>query len=267
MSSNTVHGNGIIAARRRQFIYELALEHGSVSVADLSAKLGVAENTIRNDLTHLHRDGKLVRSYGGAVLREEGIPAPPYSQVKDKHMIEKSWIGKAAAALLPDRSSVFVNAGSTAYQLALNIRDKSQISVTTNSPEIALLLSSNRAISVDLIGGKMSSDSLETDGSLSRDYIDMLYWDIVFYGISAIDLEHGITSINLPVALFESTVVKKGRKIIGLCDSSKFGTFAHAGVGPIGMLDVLVTDDNVKPSTIERLEREGIKVVIAGPDQ
>jgi DeoR/GlpR family transcriptional regulator of sugar metabolism len=226
--------------------------------------LGVAENTVRNDLDALQREGKLVRSHGGAMLKEEGLPAPPYSQVRDQHQLEKSWIGLAAAHFLPDTGSVFINAGSTTYQLALNIREH-QIDVATNSPEIAVYLTGSRSVPVDLIGGRMLKESMETDGAWSCDYLDRLYWDVVFYGVTAIDSEHGITSVSLAIAEFETKVAQHGSKVVGLCDSSKFGRFARAQVGPVGLLDVLVTDINVKPAVVEMLRAEGIEVVVAGP--
>lgn len=264
-TNRTTGGGGLITAERRRYIYELTLKSGSCSVADLSSMLGVAENTIRNDLDALQREGKLVRSHGGAILKEEGLPAPPYAQIRDQHLLEKSWIGMAAAGFLPDAGSAFINAGSTTYQLALNIPDRHRVEVTTNSPEIALYLSTNKSMTVDLIGGRMVKESLETDGALSHAYLDRLYWDVVFYGMTAVDFEHGITSVSLPIAELESKVARHGSKVIGLCDSSKFGRFARAQVGPVTLLDVLVTDMNVKPAVVEMLKSEGIEVVVAGP--
>jgi len=254
---------GLITAERRRRIYDLALRNGSVSVVELSSILGVAENTIRNDLGALQRDGKLVRSHGGATLKEEGMPAPPYAQIRDQHIVEKSWIGSAAVQFLPDTGSVYINAGSTTYQLALNMRERHPVEAATNSPEIAICLA-NKAIVVDLIGGRMVKESLETDGALSHDVLEKLYWDVVFYGITAVDFEHGITSVSLPIAELEAKVAQHGSKVVGLCDSSKFGRFARVKVGPISLLDVLVTDANVKPAVVDALRAEGIDVVIAG---
>lgn len=168
-SGRRTRGGALIAAERRRRIYDLALRRGAVSVSELAAALRVAENTIRNDLDALEREGKLQRSHGGAVLKDQGRPAPPYQEMRVSHLVEKSWIGQAAARFLPDTGSVFINSGSTAYQLALNIREGMGFQVTTNSPEIAVLIASNTSVPVDLLGGRMLRDSLETDGSLSED--------------------------------------------------------------------------------------------------
>jgi DeoR family fructose operon transcriptional repressor len=267
-SGRKTRGGALIAAERRRRIYDLALRRGAVSVSELAAALRVAENTIRNDLDVLEREGKLQRSHGGAVLRDRGRPAPPYQEMRVSHLVEKSWIGQAAARFLPESGSVFINAGSTAYQLALNIREGMGIQLTTNSPEIAMLVASNTSLPVDLMGGRMLRDSLETDGTLSEDVLESLYWDVVFYGMTAIDAEHGITSTSFQAAKLDRRVLSHGRRVVGLCDSSKFGLYASAKVGPLTLLDVVVTDSGVRPEHVRLLRDAGVEVVIAdGPPQ
>ena len=256
----------MIAAERRRKIYEWALQRGSVSVSELAGALDVAENTIRYDLDALAREGKLVRSHGGAVVKEAGLPVPPYPQIRETNMLQKSWIASAAAQLLPESGCVFINAGSTTYQLVLRLQERHRIEIATNSPEIAIYLVSNTSVEVDLMGGRMVRDSLETDGSLSADALDKLYWDIAFVGLSAIDIDHGITSINLQCAALERQVMKDSRKVIGLCDSSKLGRFGRAKVGEVNLLDILITDNGAKPAVIEALEVRGVQVITAEPE-
>ncbi len=256
-------GGALIAAERRRRIYDIALRRGSVSVSELAAALRVAENTIRNDLDALEREGKLQRSHGGAVLREQGRPAPPYREMRVSHLVEKSWIGQAATRFLPESGTVFINAGSTTYQLALNIREGMQISITTNSPEIGMLIASNTTVPVDLLGGRVLRDSLETDGTLSDDPLESLFWDVVFYGMTAIDSDHGITSASLQSARLDRRILSHGRRVVGLCDSSKFGLYATAKVGPLTLLDVMVTDSGIRPEHVRMLQDAGIEVVVA----
>lgn len=260
---STGNASGMIAAVRRRRIYELALQHGSVSVSELAAELGVADNTIRYDLDALARDGKLVRSHGGAVIKETGLPMPPYSQIRGSNMLEKSWVAAAAIDFLPETGSIFINPGSTTYQLALRIQDQNGLEITTNSPEIATYLAANTRSDINLLGGRMVKESLESDGTLSTDALDRLYWDVAFMGISAIDMDHGITSLNLTCAILENKVMEHSAKVIGLCDSSKLGRFARAKVGELNLLDVFITDKEAKPAAIEALKEQGIEVVLA----
>ncbi len=255
-----------MAIERRRRILDLALRDGSVSVSDLAVLLGVAQNTVRADLDALQREGKLRRSHGGAVLNGTGRPTPPYAQMRATHLEEKSWIGAAAARLLPSSGCVFINAGSTTLQLAAAMTGEHQIAITTNSPELALLVSCLPTVTVELLGGRVIRESQETDGSLSDDAIDSLFWDVAFYGMTALDEQHGITSASRAPAMLDRRILAHARKVVGLCDSSKLGLHANALVGPVEMLDVLVTDVNAGPQHLRMLREHGVEVVLASRD-
>lgn len=255
---------GVIAAERRRRIYDIAQKQGSVSVVSLAKVLNVAENTIRHDLDVLHNEGKLIRSHGGAMVCESGSPSAPYSQTREAHMIEKEYIGTAAIEYLPESGSIFINAGTTTFQMVKRMPRNISLHVTTNSPEIAIYLTANTLAKVDLIGGEMITESLESDGSLTIDALDNLFWEACFLGISALDITRGITSINLPIAMLERKIMDHSGKVIILCDSSKFGKFARAKAGPVSMVDVLITDANIDNDFAEELRVQNIDVIITG---
>ena len=57
-----------VDVRHRRLIDYLS-QAGMASVRELSLQLGVSEMTIRRDLSTLSSEGKLIRFWGGAVLR------------------------------------------------------------------------------------------------------------------------------------------------------------------------------------------------------
>ena len=252
----------MISAERRKRIYELALQRGSVSVSELAHELDAAENTIRADLDAMDKEGKLVRSRGGAVLKESGQPALPYSQIRDANMQQKALIAAAAVQFLPESGPVFINAGTTTYQLCLRFSELHKFDLTTNSPEIALY-ATGRGLDVSLVGGKLIAESMETDGSLDIEMLESVYWDAAFIGLTAIDIEHGITSINIPCSQMEAAVMRNSRLVVGLCDSSKLGRFARARAGDITMLNVLITDSGADPEMIKSIREMGVEVIVA----
>jgi len=104
-----------MVAERRRRIYRLAVQHGAVKVARLARELGVGLNTIRNDLDCLEREGKLVRSHGGAIVKEFPSIRPPYSETRSANMDQKARIGEAAVRFVPEQGSIFLGGGSTVY--------------------------------------------------------------------------------------------------------------------------------------------------------
>jgi len=93
----------------------------------------------------------------------------------------------------------------------------------------------------------------------------MLYWDTCFIGVTAIDLEYGLTSINLNIAALEKKMMERSRRVVALCDSSKFGRHAYAMSGPVGVIDVLITDIGLNSEVAEDYRAQGIEIVLAGP--
>ena len=109
----------------------------------------------------------------------------------------------------------------------------------------------------------MEMESYETDGSLSKDALQNQYWDMAFMGISAVDLAHGITSINRQISDLENLMMTHSRKVIALCDSSKFNRYAYARAGSIDMLDVLVTDSGISDQFRSEINDLDVEVVVA----
>ncbi|MCL6629198.1 MAG: DeoR/GlpR family DNA-binding transcription regulator [Armatimonadetes bacterium] len=253
----------MLAAERRREIYNWALKHGSVNVNTLSRAFGVGQNTIRRDLDILHREGKLLRSYGGAIVKDTVSDRQPYSETRHGNIPQKEAIGQAALEYLPRSGSVFLGPGSTVLRLTMRIPTDSHLHVITNSPEVALHLVSRTAATVDLLGGRVRSDSYETDCSFSDQVLDMLYWDVTFMGASAVDSIRGMTSIDLSTAKFERTVIEHANKVVVLCDSSKLGSFSYVKVGPLDLIDVLITDSLADPDIVESIREQGVEVVLA----
>ena len=254
-----------IAAERRRKIYRLALERGSVNVTEMAATMGVNPDTVRRDLNELQKEGKLVRSHGGATTREVGLVQQPYSKLRNENLKQKSWIGQAAVAYLPDVGSVFIGAGSTTYQMALSMPENWQGRIITGSPEIALHLAWTLGASVGLLGGNIRKDSYSSDCSWSEHILDMAKWDVTFLGASAVDIEHGISAIDINAALMERRIIEHGSKLVLLCDSSKFRGSSRARVGPVELVHTLITDDGVSSEIVRELTERGIEVFVAGP--
>jgi len=258
-----VNGN-MVAAERRRRIVDLVSQRGSATVGELADALEVACNTVRGDLDKLHAEGGLLRVHGGAARRSPATPRPPYSQTRGLHMVEKAAIGAAALRFLPDSDSLFIGPGSTTYQFAIRLPEGRRLLIVTSGLDIASYLLTNNAVSLAILGGYLSADSFGTDASLSEKALDELYWNVTFMGASAIDLGCGMTTVDLNSARLERRIIERGRKLVVLCDSSKLGSFAQACVGPVSLIDVLVTDSGADPGFVKGLADQGVEVVVAG---
>lgn len=253
----------MIGAQRRQQIYEYTLQRGGVSVTELAREFDVAASTVRQDLQLLDQEGKLVRSHGGAVVKDATIARVPYSATRDKQLLQKALIGEAALAYLPSSGTIFIGAGTTTYELAIRIPADSQLQVVTNAPKVATHLSTTVSIPVHLLGGKMRADSCSTNCILDP-ALDVLYWDTAFIGMPAIDPVRGISTVDHDAALMEKKIIEHSARSVALCDSSKFNRFSYATVGPVSLVDIVITDSGINSEVLDALERQGVQTVVVG---
>ena len=78
---------------RHQQLLEILLRRGEVDVEELVRSLDASEATIRRDLTRLEKCGSLIRTFGGARLKDPPSLVTRHLSEKRKVMSgEKAWI-------------------------------------------------------------------------------------------------------------------------------------------------------------------------------
>ncbi len=255
----------VLPSERRRQIEAWVQRHGAANIAQLSESLGVGANTIRRDLDQLAAEGRLIRSHGGAVANEPSPIRLPYADVRHANSDRKAWIADTATHLLPDTGSVFLADGTTVFALATRIPADAHFHVVTNSVQATLHLATHTRVSIELLGGRVRPELLATDCSLASEALDMLYWDIAFVGAAALDPKHGITERDAPEATRQRRILDHASRVVALCDSSKLGRCSYAKVGPLSLIDTIVTDHGADPDIVQSLRATGVEVLLAGP--
>ncbi len=255
----------LLAPERRRRICAWVERHGAANVAQLAQALDVGANTIRRDLAALAAEGKLIRSHGGAISNTPSSTRMPYTDVRLEHAEEKDLIAAAALLLLPETGSIFLADGTTIQAFALRIPPACSLHVVTNSVQIAARLIGETDCTVELLGGRVRRHLLATDCSLAGEALDMLYWDVAFVGAAALDISSGITERDAPEAARQRKFIDRATRVVALCDSSKLARCSYARVGPITLLDAIVTDPGASPEDVQAIRDTGVEVIVAEP--
>ena len=209
---------------RRQSMLELLRTQPGLRVPEIARLLEISEGTVRNDLNALEEQGYLTRVHGGAVLNE----ATPHVNAAfgirhQENASAKNCIGAGAAKLVNDEDSILLDASSTAYYLALHLRERSRLRVVTNGIEVARLLAQNPTNTVILIGGVVRADGSSVTGLLSEQIISELHIQKAFVSCSGFSVERGMTEVHLEEAQLKRKALESARQIFALVDSSKLG--------------------------------------------
>jgi DeoR family fructose operon transcriptional repressor len=252
-----------LQVERYLYIYNLLKQKNTVLIGELSRILHVSTNTIRRDLSNLEKQGLLKRTHGGAIFAESYMQSQPYEIRSREGMSEKEKIGRLASSLVRDGSTVIIDAGTTTRQLALYLKNVGDLTVLTNSLEIAEILSENANIIVILSGGILQVSSRHLIGMPAEQFFNQVHVDQLFTSANAISIGQGLLSSNLHIVPIKQKMLEAAREVILIADSSKFDKTGIGRIAPLTAAHKLVTDSRIEPQTVSAISALGIEVIIA----
>ncbi len=206
-------------SQRQQRILEDLYNKGHVSVKALSESLGVSEATIRRDLRALAKNHEVELVYGGATLAR----STDYSfRSKAMRNVEaKRTIGRLAADLAADGDQVFVDSGTTCFEIVPHLKRKRGLSVITNSERLALELDWP-GTNVILLGGQYRPERMDTVGPLAMNTLEQLRGYLAFIGSDGLSTDFGLTASDIESAHLYRLAVRNARETVLVADHSKF---------------------------------------------
>ncbi|MEN5083348.1 DeoR/GlpR family DNA-binding transcription regulator [Bosea sp. TWI1241] len=226
---------------RQREIVALAREQGRVGVEELSARYGVSLQTIRKDLNQLCAMRAMSRVHGGAVVASS-IENLAYEARRFIAPDEKAAIGRAAAALIPDGSSLFLNIGTTTEEVARALANHSGLLVITNNLHVATLLYPHPHIEVIVAGGAVRRSDGGVVGASAVELIRQFKVDYAVIGTSAIDEEGTLLDYDHQEVKVAQAIIGNARRRILVADASKLSRAAPVRIAHLRDLDVFVTD-------------------------
>ena len=242
-------------------LIEFARVHGTARVETLSREIGVGPSTIRRDLHRLSADRRLVRTYGGATLADRPFLVAGAQAVRA--LAEKQRVAVAAAGLVRDGQTIAVTSGSTAVEFARQLVDRHDLTVITNSLDVALVLLDRDGIQLVVLGGVVRPRMHSLLGHLTEQTCREMRADTLFMGIGAISLERGLMNDYMPEILTDRALRSMATTVVVIADSGKFDLVAPALVFGLVEVDVIVTDSGVRPEVVEELTARDIRVIVA----
>jgi DeoR family glycerol-3-phosphate regulon repressor len=243
---------------RQQQILELVRERGYVSIEEMAQLYIVTPQTIRRDINQL-AELSLLRRYHGGAAYDSSIENTAYAMRADQMRDEKQLIAEAVARQIPDHASLFINIGTTTETIARELLNHKGLKVITNNLHVAALLSSKDDFEVLLAGGTVRSDG-GVVGQAAVDFIQQFKVDYAIVGISGIDDDGSLLDFDYQEVRVSQAIIHNARHVILAADSSKFGRNAMVRLGPISLVDCLVTDQTPSAAFCQLLNQHKIRL-------
>ncbi|PZH11967.1 transcriptional regulator [Streptomyces sp. NTH33] len=249
------------AEERQREIVRLARATGSVDVTALAAGLGVAKETVRRDLRALEGHGLVRRTHGGAYPVESAGFETTLAFRATSHVPEKRRVAAAAAELLGDAETVFVDEGFTPQLIAEALPRDRPLTVVTASLPVAGALAGTGTVSVLLLGGRVRSGTLATVDHWTTRMLSGFVIDLAFIGANGISREHGLTTPDPAVGEVKAQAVRSARRVVLAGVHTKFGAVSFCRFAEVGALEAIVTSTLLPAAEAHRYSLLGPQVV------
>ena len=248
---------------RLQQTLQLLETRDSVHVTELAELFGVSEVTVRSDLSELARQGLVARVRGGVRPLQRGQSELGFDLRLRLEVDRKQAIARAAAAMVGDGEAVALDASTTAYYLALELRTKRELVVVTNGMLVAASLADAPGVTVLVTGGLLRLSAMSLVGDLGADLLRATRINKGFLGARGLSHERGLMDLNPDEVRIKQEMAEACERVVGILDGTKWHRSALLSFVPADQVDAIVTDTSAPAAEVEAWRERGTEVVVA----
>jgi DeoR family transcriptional regulator of aga operon len=247
-------------------ILSLLQQTGRVDVESLSQQLDVSLVTIRRDLDALEQKGLLRRTHGGAVSIEPLFYEPfrrdrSFLAQVERAADEKRRIGRAAAALINPGETIALTPGTTTTEVIRGLPMNYNITVVTNTVNVAMELSKRKDVYVFVTGGHLHGEWFSLVGTAAIRSLENMLINTMFIGADGMDPSWGASCFNADEAELNATMMRLARRRVAVVDNGKLGVVANWRICQASELNILITDVGATDEAIAPYQKLGIEVM------
>ncbi|MGW4234896.1 DeoR/GlpR family DNA-binding transcription regulator [Streptomyces sp. NPDC004980] len=188
----------------------------------MSRHFGVTASTIRRDLARLTADGRLARTYGGAMALNAHPEAPLRQRSGEAHA-QKRAIARWAAAQVQPGETLLLDAGSTIGALAHELRTAQDLTVATTGLTVLHELADVESVHVECLGGTLRPLSQAFVGPLTEAALERMTFDRVFLSADGVTADGGICEADLRQTRLKELMARRATHVYVLAHAAKLG--------------------------------------------
>jgi DeoR/GlpR family transcriptional regulator of sugar metabolism len=253
-------------SERMQHVLRLLESRDYVQVAELSEAFSVSEVTVRSDLKQLHSQGLVARIRGGVRALQQGTAEVGFDLRLRLEVERKRAIARAAAAMVDDTEAIALDASTTAYYVALELRAKRELVVVTNGLLVATALADSATNTVLVTGGVLRLSAMSLVGDLGTDVLRTTRINKGFLGARGLSLERGLMDLNPDEVRIKQEMADACEQVYGILDGTKWHRSALLAFAATDDVTGIVTDSSAPAAEVEAWRAAGVDVIAVDPE-
>jgi len=240
---------------REEKILGILTDRESVNVSELSEKLYISLPTIRRDLIKLENKGKIVRNHGKvSLVKKAGDTEIPFIFREQEQYKAKSIIAEKASRLITDSNIIMLDGTTSAYHLIPYLSDFRDLVVITSGTRASYYLG-QLGIRNICTGGRMVDGSFSYVGDDCIRTVMNYNADILFFSCRGLSYDGYLSDNSLDENTVRRAMMKRAKKKVLLCDSSKIGKTYLNNLCHISEVDEVICENELPKELRELLNK------------
>lgn len=250
----------MLAPERREKILSVIMRNKSALVKDLCVMFNVTGETIRKDLSILQMEGKVLKTYGGAYIRE-GVKNQVHVNLREGILPQaKHNIGKICAQMVQDGDTIFLDESTTCLSIAKQLHHLVELTVITNSLKIISLFEDTPKVRLIALGGELDTKTQSFVGSDTLAMLENYYVDKGFVSCRGLDCKAGITDGQQGNGEIRRKMLEHSNRRILVADQSKLNLVNFYKICGFDAIHTVVIDQLQGQEWHEFLKKQNIEV-------
>ena len=250
---------------REEQVLEILRQSNRLSVNEVAKTFSISEPSARRLCKKLADEGKVIRIHGGIRKLEPDLSSFQYQyhQIEKECLEEKVAIARHAVSLIQPGSVVFLEAGTTIKQVAVQLAERIQregLDVTVYTNSLQNLSELSPVTDVNITGGKLRPQRQDFSGYIAERTIRNLWFDCCFIGADAVNIRDGIMASDVDTVRFDELLIGRAKTSYVLVHSKKFYSRSLISVAPIHEVSGIITDAGLKPEILQEYRAQGINL-------
>ena len=240
---------------REQQIINILLKRQSIGNNELAKELYISTPTLRRDLDKMERKGLIVRTHGACSLNkklaDEKIPLYFREQ---EHNSAKIKMAKKAVNNIKNGDIIMLDSSTSAYNIVPFLKTFSDVIVITNGAKTSCTLGTMSIKNIST-GGQMITKSLSYVGAEAMQVVRRYNADVFFFSCRGVSDDGWLTDTSVDENDLRREMMKRAKKKIFLCDSSKFGQACFNNLCHISDVDEVICDEALPENILKYISK------------
>lgn len=227
--------------RKKEILSRLEKEE-IIKNTTLAKELNTSISTIRRDLQELEEEKLLRRVHGGATKPNALGQEDSLTSKTSKSVHEKQAIAQYAAQLIQENHIIFLDAGSTTFEM-IPFLTQQNITVVTNSVAHAAELIRHH-IRTYIIGGMIKENTNAIVNATALSQLREMRFDLAFIGANSVSEAFGYATTDTEEASIKYLALTHSHHAYVLADHTKFDSASFITFASLDEATLITDDDN-----------------------